>query len=127
MKSTSTSTQSVVVPSGLSIKEASVALKCEQNYVRKLLREGKLTSNLVPTKPGSSVMKHLISKASIEARLTRQGDRTKREDGRNRWLIWATPSEMLALQSLLKDAGMELPHEMPNKGMYAKRKAGAAE
>lgn len=73
-------------------------------YVRTLIRKGKLESELHPIREGSMVQKHFVSKESLQEFLAETTRKTKRTDGRNKYVFYAKPREYdKVLQALLKD------------------------
>lgn len=105
-----------------SIKQAALELGVNELYVRKLIRDGKLSTQMVPVKPGSQVMKHLIPQAEIERHKAKGRSSSSRPDGRNKWVVYATPSEAAKLAEFCRANGLPEP-VMPNKGEYERRKA----
>lgn len=108
------------------IKDAAKYLGVDEQYLRKLVREEKLPTTMVPVKAGSNVMKHQIAEADLDARKANAGHKAGgRSDGRNKWTLYATREEMAAIAKICADAGMPAPF-MPNEGMYERRKAAKA-
>ncbi len=105
------------------IKSAAAYLGVDEQYLRKLVREGKLQTIMVPVKPGSSVMKHQITQEALDDRKNNAGHKAGgRSDGRNKWTVYATKEEIIAINKLCEEARMPIPF-MPNENMYARRKA----
>lgn len=107
------------------IKEAAVYLGIDQMYMRKLLRDGKIPSTMQPVKPGSEVHKHVIAEKDLEAWKVRGRSSSSRQDGRNKWVVYATKDEAAKLVEFCKANGLPEP-VMPNAGEYERRKAKAA-
>ena len=109
-----------------SINEAAAYLGVDPHYVRKLVREGKLPTVMVPVKPGSNVQKHLIEESDLVAWKANQGSRAGgRADGRNKFVVYGTAAEMVQLREFMASIGMPAP-VMPNAGAYQKRQAAKA-
>jgi len=109
-----------------SIDEAAMFLGVDAHYVRKLVREGKLEAEWAPVKPGSQVMKHLISEEQLVARKSKQGQHAgSRADGRSKWVVYATDAEMKKLAAVAAEMGLPAPVK-PNEGMYQRRLAKEA-
>lgn len=105
------------------IKDAAKYLGVDEQYLRKLVREGKLETQMVPVKSGSQVMKHLITQDTLDARKANAGAKAGgRKDGRNKWTVYATPAEMAQIAKLCQELDIPAPF-MPNEGMYQRRKA----
>lgn len=74
------------------IRQASREMNVSEMYVRKLIKEGKLESELV-TIPGTKIERHEISAESLKAFQERSSNRSSREDGRNKFTVYFTAAE----------------------------------
>ena len=72
-------------------------------YIRKCVREGKIETTQVSVND-TKVMRHEISDESFEVFKNRERKGFgKRDDGRNKFTIYLTPSELSTLQDLIED------------------------
>lgn len=83
-----------------SIEEAANYLNLHSHYVRKLVREGKIETEMVNVTPTSKVKKHMISQVTLDNYKKNHETRTNRTDGRNKYTIYLNQEE---LESLLKN------------------------
>lgn len=105
------------------IKEAAKYLGVDEQYLRKLVRDGKLPTTMIPIKTGSNVKKHVIDQNDLDARKANAGHKAGgRTDGRNKWTLYASKEEMVKIAKVCEEIGVPLPF-MPNEGMYERRKA----
>lgn len=80
--------------SDLDILEAAQMMGFTEQYVRMLIRDGKLQNTyLAPKTKGSAVMKRFVPKKSIEDFFNTSTRKSKRSDGRNKYVFYANPSE----------------------------------
>lgn len=108
-----------------SIKSAAIYLGIDAQYMRKLIRDGKIHTTLVAVN-GTRVQRHEISLADLEAYKQRAHVRSGgRADGRNKVVVYANPSELNALVTFCDEHKMPAP-VMPNLGEYKRRKAKRA-
>lgn len=108
----------------MGLKEAAAYLGVDLVYMRRLVLEGKVPSTKVPVRPGSSVLKHVITQEALDARKAAARGNS-RSDGRNKWVVYATREEMAKLAKVAADMGLPTPY-MPNEGEYQRRKAAKA-
>lgn len=78
------------------IRQTAQQMNVSEMYVRKLIKEGKLQSSLEVI-PGTKIERHNISEASIIAFQKRASNRSSRDDGRNKFTLYATPKELEAI------------------------------
>jgi len=93
--------------SSMTIKECSEYLGIDQQYVRKLIKEGKLTGKLVNIS-GTDVKRWMIDRKSIDERKNRTST-SSRNDGRNKYVIYLTKEEKDRLDSLMKNQNLVVP------------------
>ena len=114
-------------PKLVSLAEAAKMLGFTELYVRMLVRKGKLKTKKVPLGPESEVWKHMIYSEEVERFRTHpHAIGNKREDGRHKHTLYATDSELKAIQTLLSDNGFtevaELLTTPSQKSAYQRRK-----
>lgn len=92
----------------ISIKQAVQFSGLSENYIRKAIAAGKLTT--VKQFIGETkIEKNWIDAAEFESWRATAGAHSKREDGRNKFVIYMTADEMERLTSLLHEDAFELP------------------
>jgi hypothetical protein len=100
----------------MNLKQLSSKLAMDQMYVRKLVVSGKIESTIVPIKEGSKVMRHEISDEAVEKFLkTPRKSITKREDGRNKFVVYLTSDEFKKVDQFLKKENIPSPVKTVNK------------
>jgi hypothetical protein len=77
----------------LSIKDVVAASGLSEQYVRVALGKGKLETTKVPVHEGAKTMKNMITRSSFEAWRASASTHTKREDGRNKFVIYLSEDE----------------------------------
>lgn len=87
------------------IDEAAEYMGYSSSYTRSLIHNGKLESTMQPVSEGSGVKKHTITKAACDDFLENAPHRNRREDGRNKYIMYATPKEFRESIRVLKAAG----------------------
>ncbi|MCJ7483550.1 MAG: hypothetical protein MUO31_11345 [Thermodesulfovibrionales bacterium] len=90
--------------SSFSIRESSVKLGVSEMYLRKMINVGKIETVKVSISP--KVWRHEVSSSELERFKTRSSNRSSREDGRNKFVIYLTPTELGKVQKSLKESGM---------------------
>ena len=85
----------------LGINDAALALGLSQVYVRNAVRHGDLKSVLVPVREGAKTMKHQISRDDLDAWTASRSNRSRREDGRSKYTLYATTEEKATIEALL--------------------------
>lgn len=88
----------------LGIKEVAAMLGLSQVYVRHAVRNGNLKTTKVPISEDSKTMKHVILVSEIERWRNATGGHSRREDGRSRFLLYATAEELEKVKVLLAKA-----------------------
>jgi len=89
------------------IGEAAVAMKMSSQYVRTLIRRGQIKSKLVPIAKDSQVTRHAIAKDQLENFLSGSARKSKRTDGRNKYVFYANFGEIGRVREVLKAAGLQ--------------------
>jgi hypothetical protein len=104
-------------PNMLSLLE--VARECELSdvYVRHAIRNKLLPTTMVPVRPDSKTMKHMISREDMLAWRETRKARSRRADGRNKFVLYARADELAQIQELLASNGIDTPIEKA----YAKK------
>jgi hypothetical protein len=93
----------VEVAETLTIVQASAVSGLSEQYIRKAIRSGKLTTTMVPVKEGSSTTRHEIPVAAFEAWRQSAGSHSRREDGRSKFVLYMNADEQAALEALAND------------------------
>jgi len=106
------------------IKEAAKEMSLTDAYVRALIRQGKLPSELRPITFDSSVSRHVIKAADVKAFLQETVRKTKRTDGRNKYVFYATPEEQQAVDDALRAANLTAVADMIHTANPLKPRAG---
>jgi excisionase family DNA binding protein len=91
----------------LTIKEAAEEFGLSTVWIRRMVHQGKLET--IRVKIGETQVERIeIARKSIEVRAS--GSKSRRDDGRNKYVVYATPEEYQHLQETLEDAGLgDLP------------------
>jgi ribosomal protein S8 len=115
-------TKSIVATKEYSIVELSRITETNEQFLRKLIREGRIKTRKVQIRD-TMVEKHMILGQSVLDYADSTKTRTSRDDGRNKYTLYANPAELEKIQKLLESAGIETPIIRTNEGVYEKRKA----
>ena len=92
----------------LSIKDVCVEFELSPVYVRRMIQRGEIKTELVPISEGSKTEKHLIDREEIiRWRSTKGLNRTNREDGRMKFVLYADSNEIEQIQKLLESNQIE--------------------
>lgn len=91
--------------SSYTIEETARKMNYSAKYVRSLIHAGKLGSELLPISEGSAVRRHHITQEQIDTCLSNVTRKNKRDDGRNKYLLYATPVELKVTIQVLEAAG----------------------
>jgi hypothetical protein len=78
----------------LPIKEAANFLGVKPQYVRTLIRNGKFKPTKVAVAEGSEVWRWEIPVEQLESYRANAGTRSRRADGRTKYIMYATPEEL---------------------------------
>lgn len=89
------------------IKEIEKKFGFSGAYIRKSIKAGRLETTKVDLPNGG--FKHTISEKQLKNWRDGVGGRSNREDGRNKFTLYATPEEMTKIEDLLKNAKVEAP------------------
>lgn len=89
------------------IREAAKRMGLTEAYVRTLIRHDKLPSTLKPIAFEAMTKRHMIAEEDIVQFLADTPRKTKRTDGRNKYVFYATPTEADAAIAVLRTAGMD--------------------
>lgn len=88
------------------IKAAAERLSFSPQYVRLLIKQEKLLSEMVPLAPGAIVTKHVITETSIKLfESTVASKASQRNDNRTKWVMYASFAEMKDILSAIKKTG----------------------
>jgi excisionase family DNA binding protein len=105
----------------LGIKEAAKWLGLSEVYIRRLISQNKLETYKVSVSDG--VWKHMIPEAELNRLNSKHSStRTMREDGRNKYTVYATEAELAKLQMITKEAKLGIIIERANKPEEAKKR-----
>lgn len=93
-------------------------------YLRKLVRDGKIETKMVPVAEGSKTLRHDFDKKTLEAfkALPRVSVAHRRSDGRSKWTLYATPEELASIKKAAPTAIVQKPKAYSKK---AKAKTAA--
>jgi hypothetical protein len=111
-KSSNTSTNPNDV---LTIKQVEAEYGITAIYIRKAMKEGKLTGEKVAVKEGSATMKNVFTREAVEAWRAASGSHTRRADGRNKFVLYANPDELAKVQSMIDSGELTAIVERANK------------
>jgi hypothetical protein len=89
-------------PVRLSIKEAVVLSGLSENYIRKAISKGGLPVTK-EFKGDTQIPKNWIDADAFEAWRAAASSHTKREDGRNKYVVYMTAEEEVELKQLIAD------------------------
>jgi hypothetical protein len=95
-------------PVTYTIKTAAARMNLTEAYVRSLIRTGKLVSNLEPIGFEAAVKRHIITETDITDFLRDTPRKTKRTDGRNKYVFYATPEEVDQTLTALRGARLDI-------------------
>ena len=90
----------------LSIIEAAHETGLSQIYVRNAIRAHDLPTTMVPVTPESKTMKHLIAESALLQWRADRATRSRREDGRAKFTLYATAEEKQQIETLLANEGI---------------------
>ena len=89
------------------IKEALEISGMDNPYFRKLIYDGKIEA-IKSAIPGTKIERYLVSRESLAAYMSKSKHNSRR-DGRNKFILYATPAEFEALTKLLEKGKLDLP------------------
>jgi len=87
------------------IPAAAVEIGFSVPYVRTLIRTGKIKTTLEPVHEGSNVLKHVIEEDELQRFVKQAPHKSRRQDGRNKYNMYATNEELIEVRQMLYDAG----------------------
>ena len=110
-----------MINKSLSIKEAAVALNLSEVYLRRLISQDKLHTKKIFI--SENVFKHIIDKEDLIALEAKHSSiRTQRNDGRNKYTLYANEAELAQLAKLTKEAHLEIIIERANKTQDSRKR-----
>lgn len=97
------------VPGGrtFTIPQAASESGFTEAYIRTLIRQKRLKSYKVPLGPESAQYRHMVHEEDLKEFLFSSGRRKKRDDGRTKFVFYATVKEYQTIQKMFMDAGLE--------------------
>jgi hypothetical protein len=96
----------MVTPTSYDIEDAATELGFSAMYIRVLVHSGRLNSTMEPITPGSLVTKHVITAEELERFRNEVPHKSKRADGRNKFIIYLLPTEIAPARKALEKAGL---------------------
>jgi hypothetical protein len=106
--------ESKVEVDALSIKEAAEASGLSTVYVRRAILKGDLPSHKEQV-GDTSVERHMINVEDFNEWRSNRSSRSRREDGRGKFTLYATEAEYNAITAFLKKEGIASPIGKANK------------
>lgn len=91
----------------LSIKDVCEQFELSPVYVRRMIQRGEIKTELVPVSEGSKTTKHMIDQEEIIRWRASKANRSTREDGRSKYVLYANADEIKAIESLLETNAIE--------------------
>ena len=88
------------------IVEAATELGFSVQYIRTLVRNGRLVTTKEPIAPGSLVSRHVITTEELERFRNEVPHKSKRSDSRNKFIIYLLPTEVGIVRKALEGAGL---------------------
>lgn len=95
------------------IKEICAITGLSPVYVRRMIQHGKIQTTKIEI--GKNTFKHFVSESELNRWRSSTEARTTREDGRNKFVMYATPAEFEAIQKLLGEYDLQTPIRRANK------------
>lgn len=93
-------------PKQYDIPTAAEELGFSQAYIRTLIRKGTLKTTRVPLSEGSLVTKHVISEEALREFENESPHKSRRLDGRNKFIMYLRPDEYMPAYQALSKAGL---------------------
>jgi hypothetical protein len=112
----------------VTIVEAAKMLGVRDMYVRQLLKKGAFPGAAkVRIAPELETMRWEIPVASVEARKTNPIHKSRRSDGRSRYVLYATAAELAKISAIVKETGaiLEKPKYYSNSKKAKAARAAA--
>lgn len=97
----------------LGIKDVCEKFGLTPVYVRRMIQQGKIKTEKVEI--GKNTFKHFINIEEIERWRASVSARSNREDGRSKFVLYASQEEMDKIQALLANEEIEAPIQRANK------------
>jgi excisionase family DNA binding protein len=107
--------------SAYSIKEAASELGLSEVYIRRMIQQGKIETQKQQV-GDTEVWRHMITAETLNEWRSGSSVHTTRNDGRSKFVCYATASELAAIQDFLKDSGNKAIIEKANKPEDVKRR-----
>ena len=89
------------------IEETAEELNFSAQYIRLLVRTGRLHSTMEPITEGSLVERHVITAEELERYKNEAPHKSRRSDGRNKFIIYLAVKEIAPARKALKAAGLK--------------------
>lgn len=97
-----------------SINEASVKLGMSVIYIRRMISLKKIQTTLVPVAENSKTVKHMITEDELNKWRASSSSRSRREDGRSKFTLYASAEEKEQIVALLESNKIEAKIERTN-------------
>lgn len=112
------------------ITDAAKEMGFTPQYVRQLIRKGTLLTVMKPIVPESLVKHHMVTRTEIDRYMGTTRRKTRREDGRNKFVMYMTLVELAKVKTVLKANDLKEVAETirswnPLKAVTARPKAPA--
>jgi hypothetical protein len=104
MESQNNSTPTTPTKTSYTIRQAAAKLQVSEMYLRKQINVGKLPTTKVQIT--ENVWRHEISQADLDAFKNRTSNRSSRNDGRNKFVVYLSHTEEAQLRAQLKSIKM---------------------
>jgi hypothetical protein len=88
------------------IHAAAAQIGFSTGYVRTLIRKGKIKTELQPLHEGTCVLKHMIPETELQKFVDEVPHKSRRSDGRNKFIVYLRNDELLHARQLLIDGGL---------------------
>jgi len=88
------------------INSAAQAAGFTTAYIRNLIRKGVIHATREPVREGSLVTRYVIDSQELDRFLNTVPHKSRREDSRNKFVMYATPDEFTAAIQALEAAGL---------------------
>lgn len=75
-------------------------------YLRTLIRRGTIKTTRQPVHEGTSVTKHMIAESELKRFMKDAPHKSKRSDGRNKYVLYARTDEVVIARMALLNAGL---------------------
>jgi hypothetical protein len=102
------------------IKDAAKEAEMSEVYLRRLILQGKVKTTKVNV--SANVWKHMISEEDLIALKSKMNHHNTREDGRNRFVLYANQDELAKLAEFAKTAKLGFIVTKQNNAEYAKKR-----